>query len=108
MILSAEKSLTVARAPIEISRRRDELAALALDLDSMVERMGALVGAQRNLLSTVSHELRSPLARFSMALGLLRNQAPSEKRKVWEDMLQVLGRLGHQVSERQKNYFMTR
>jgi uracil-DNA glycosylase len=36
---------------------------------------------------------------------LLRTQALSEKRKVWEDMLQVLERLGHPVSERQKNYF---
>jgi two-component system, OmpR family, sensor histidine kinase CpxA len=63
------------RSPREISRRRDELAALALDFDSMVERMAALVGAQRNLLSTVSHELRSPLARFNMTLGLLRSQS---------------------------------
>jgi uracil-DNA glycosylase family 4 len=39
---------------------------------------------------------------------LLRNQALSEKRKVWEDMLQVLGRLDHPVSERQKNYFLAR
>jgi uracil-DNA glycosylase family 4 len=39
---------------------------------------------------------------------LLRNQALSEKRKVWEDMLQVLDRLGHPVSERQKNYFLAR
>jgi uracil-DNA glycosylase family 4 len=39
---------------------------------------------------------------------LLRNQALSEKRKVWEDMLQVLERLGHPVNERQKNYFLPR
>jgi uracil-DNA glycosylase family 4 len=39
---------------------------------------------------------------------LLRNQALSEKRKVWEDMLQVLDRLGHPVSDRQKNYFLAR
>jgi uracil-DNA glycosylase family 4 len=39
---------------------------------------------------------------------LLWNQALSEKRKVWEDMLKVLERLGHPVSERQKNYFLTR
>jgi uracil-DNA glycosylase len=39
---------------------------------------------------------------------LLRNQALSEKRKVWEDMLQVLERLGHPISERQKNYFLAR
>src|SRR4029078_9971580 len=35
---------------------------------------------------------------------LLRNQAPSEKRKVWEDMLQVLDRLEQPISERQSNY----
>src|SRR5436853_2293747 len=37
---------------------------------------------------------------------LLRNQAPSEKRKVWEDMLQVLERLDRPISERQRNYFL--
>ena len=37
---------------------------------------------------------------------LLRNQAPSEKRKVWEDMLQVLERLDQLISERQRNYFL--
>jgi uracil-DNA glycosylase len=39
---------------------------------------------------------------------LLRNQALSLKRQVWEDMLQVLERLGHPISERQKNYFLPR
>jgi uracil-DNA glycosylase len=37
---------------------------------------------------------------------LLRNQAPSEKRKVWEDMLEVLERLERPISERQRNYFL--
>jgi len=37
---------------------------------------------------------------------LLRNQAPSEKRKVWEDMLQVLERLERPISERERNYFL--
>jgi DNA polymerase len=37
---------------------------------------------------------------------LLRNQAITEKRKVWEDMLLVLEKLGHQVSERQRGYFL--
>ena len=37
---------------------------------------------------------------------LLRNQALSEKRRVWEDMLQVMARLGMSASERQKNYFL--
>jgi uracil-DNA glycosylase family 4 len=37
---------------------------------------------------------------------LLRNQALSEKRKVWEDMLQVLERLNQPISERQQRYFL--
>jgi uracil-DNA glycosylase len=39
---------------------------------------------------------------------LLRNQALSEKRRVWEDMLQVLERLGRPISEKQRNYFLAR
>ena len=37
---------------------------------------------------------------------LLRNQALSEKRRVWEDLLQVMQKLGMPISERQRNYFM--
>ena len=37
---------------------------------------------------------------------LLRNQAPSEKRKVLEDMLLVLERLDRPITERQRSYFL--
>jgi len=37
---------------------------------------------------------------------LLRNQSPSEKRKVWEDMLQVLEHLGSNITEKQRTYFL--
>ncbi len=37
---------------------------------------------------------------------LLRNQAISEKRRVWEDMLKVMERLGMAISEKQRNYFL--
>jgi uracil-DNA glycosylase len=37
---------------------------------------------------------------------LLRNQAMSEKRKVWEDMLAVMEKLGMSISEKQQNYFL--
>jgi uracil-DNA glycosylase family 4 len=39
---------------------------------------------------------------------LLRNQSLSEKRKVWEDMLLVLERLGKPISEKQRNYFLSK
>jgi uracil-DNA glycosylase family 4 len=37
---------------------------------------------------------------------LLRNQAPAEKRKVWEDMLQVMEKLGLPISEKQRAFFL--
>src|SRR5580658_1849019 len=52
--------------------RRDELAMLALDFDLMAERLRALLASHRELLRDVSHELRSPLARLQIALGLAR------------------------------------
>ena len=36
---------------------------------------------------------------------LLRNQNPIEKRRVWEDMLQVMEKLQMPISEKQRNYF---
>lgn len=39
---------------------------------------------------------------------LLRNQALSEKRKVWEDMLQVLDRAGYPISAKQRGFFLNR
>ena len=77
----AAGDLTV-RAPVEISERHDELAALAADFDVMVERMSAFVRSQKDLLSTVSHELRSPLTRLIMSLALLRKQSPASEELV--------------------------
>jgi uracil-DNA glycosylase len=37
---------------------------------------------------------------------LLRDERQADKRKVWEDMLQVMEKLGMPISERQRTYFM--
>jgi uracil-DNA glycosylase family 4 len=37
---------------------------------------------------------------------LLRNQAMTEKRKVWEDVLAVMEKLGMSISEKQRNFFL--
>jgi DNA polymerase len=37
---------------------------------------------------------------------LLRNQAMTEKRKVWEDMLAAMEKLGMPISEKQRNFFL--
>jgi signal transduction histidine kinase len=74
----------IAREPLEarvdesVTGRRDELAELGQDFNRMAERIHALVTAQRRLLADVSHELRSPLARLNVALGLARQRAIPE------------------------------
>jgi two-component system, OmpR family, sensor kinase len=57
-----------------IGRRRDEIADLGRDFDHMAARLQASVSAQMRLLHDVSHELRSPLARLRVAIGLARQQ----------------------------------
>ena len=37
---------------------------------------------------------------------LLRNQSLSEKRRVWEDMLAAMEKLGMSISEKQRNFFL--
>ena len=54
---------------------RDEIHALMHDFNHMAERLESLVDAQKLLLRDVSHELRSPLARLSVALELAREDA---------------------------------
>jgi two-component system sensor histidine kinase CpxA len=63
-----------ARVPSSVSHRHDELASLSLDFNSMVEHLRVLVHTKRELLNSISHELRSPLARLTVSAALLRRQ----------------------------------
>lgn len=58
-----------------MGKRKDEIADLALAFDKMAERLEKVFDAQRQLLRDASHELRSPLARLQVALGLARQRA---------------------------------
>jgi two-component system sensor histidine kinase CpxA len=57
---------------------RGEMVELMRDFDRMAERLEGLVDSQSRLLKDVSHELRSPLARLSVALGLARQKSTPE------------------------------
>lgn len=62
------------RVASAMGKRRDELADLGQDFDQMATRLQALMTGQRRLLHDVSHEMRSPLARLQVAIGLARQQ----------------------------------
>jgi two-component system sensor histidine kinase CpxA len=53
--------------------RRDEIGDVAQAFDEMASRIEQLLAADRRLLQDISHELRSPLARLSFAIELIRN-----------------------------------
>lgn len=53
--------------------RHDELGLLASDFDHMSERLRVLLEGRQQLMRDLSHELRSPLARLQVALGLARS-----------------------------------
>jgi two-component system sensor histidine kinase CpxA len=59
---------------VGVERRRDELGDLVRDFNAMASRIEELVSRQRQLISDVSHELRSPLARLYVALDLGRER----------------------------------
>ncbi|SHE85732.1 two-component system, OmpR family, sensor histidine kinase CpxA [Microbulbifer donghaiensis] len=54
--------------------RSDELTDLARDFDSMTAQLQESMAEQRRLIKDVSHELRSPLARLQVALGIARQK----------------------------------
>ena len=67
-----------ARMPVRLHNRRDEIGRLGRDFDRMAERLESLVTGHKRLLGDVSHELRSPLSRLLVALGLTRKAKAEE------------------------------
>jgi two-component system OmpR family sensor kinase len=72
----ASENLDV-RVSAGLEDRHDELAVLARDFDAMADQLRANRAATTQLLRDISHELRSPLARMRVALGLAR-QPPAD------------------------------
>lgn len=58
----------------KLARRRDELGQLGRSFNTMAERISDLLQNQQRLLRDISHELRSPLTRAQLALGLAEQQ----------------------------------
>jgi uracil-DNA glycosylase family 4 len=71
-----------------------------------VEGLLGTRGTMRDLRGRWHSYSQTPLMITYHPSYLLRNQALTEKRKVWEDMLQVLERLERPISEKQRNYFL--
>ncbi|HET6563861.1 MAG TPA: ATP-binding protein [Xanthomonadales bacterium] len=63
-----------ARVKETTPQRRDEFGQLGADFNQMAARLQSMQQSSRRLLRDVSHELRSPLARLSVALEIARKK----------------------------------
>ena len=110
-------------APDEIGRCAPYLATqIAIVKPKVIVALGA--GAMRALFGSTEpvgklrsrwHELHGiPVMPTFNPAYLIRNSANSEKRKVWEDLLSVLermgrmGRMGRTVTAKQQGYFLAK
>ena len=65
-----------------LGNRRDEIADLMRDFDAMAAELRKQIQSERSLLSGVSHELRSPIARIRLALTLARHADDREREEM--------------------------
>ncbi|MFE7278584.1 ATP-binding protein [Streptomyces sp. NPDC057623] len=86
-------------------RGHDEIARLAASVNAMADALGARLEAERRVTADIAHELRTPVAGMSTAVGLLPPGRASELvagsvqklRDLVEDVLEV-ARLDSQVA----------
>lgn len=87
------------RVSPHFSGRRDEIAALGRDFDHMTERLQKAMLEQKRLIKDVSHELRSPLARLQVALGLAQQRSNGSVDKELERIKQAADYLNNVITD---------
>jgi two-component system sensor histidine kinase CpxA len=93
----ASENLDV-RVSAGLEGRKDEVAVLARDFDTMADQLRANRAATTQLLRDISHELRSPLARMRVALGLAR-QPPADLSRQLDRLEREIERLDGLISQ---------
>ncbi|MFZ1984251.1 MAG: HAMP domain-containing sensor histidine kinase, partial [Desulfatitalea sp.] len=82
-------------------RRSDEVGLLAVTIDDMADRLEKLLHSEKEILATISHEFRSPLARMQVALELSNEGADPEMTRSYllgiEDDIKELDRMVNDV-----------
>jgi signal transduction histidine kinase len=86
------------RVSAGLDGRNDELAVLARDFDAMADQLKANRSARTRLLRDISHELRSPLARMRVAVGLAR-QLPADISRQLDRLESEIERLDKLISQ---------
>lgn len=78
--------------------RGDELGELGKDFNTMTRQLDTLMEGQKRLVADISHELRSPLARLQLAIGIAQEQSEP----LSDNLLKQLSRIekeAHQIDD---------
>jgi two-component system sensor histidine kinase CpxA len=68
------------------TRRRDELGSLGRSINRMAEQLRSYVHGQKRFLGDAAHELRSPLGRMQVVLGILEERLKPEDKSYLRDL----------------------
>jgi signal transduction histidine kinase len=82
-----------------VSRREDEIGQVAATFNAMAERVEQSFRTERSLLQDISHELRAPLARMTLAIHLAKQEQPSALLTQIETNAQKLATLVGEITE---------
>lgn len=82
-----------------LGRRKDEIADLARDFNIMAERIQTLIHGHTQLLSDISHELRSPLTRLEVALALAKREVADRDQQRLNSIERDLKRLEELINQ---------
>lgn len=103
---AAREFSSTQKVPAQITpllKRGDEFGDLARDFKNMAGQIQTAFESQKHLLSDVSHELRSPLARLRIALGLVEQKMEgnpvSAHRKEIDQMILECGRIDSLIEQ---------
>jgi two-component system sensor histidine kinase CpxA len=88
-----------ARAGLSGSTRRDEIADLVADFDSMANEIRDLVESNKRMLMGASHDLRSPLSRIRVALSLASTAPEAERNELLGRIELELLRLNEMIEQ---------
>jgi signal transduction histidine kinase len=91
------------RATRDRERLLQDLSALNLSLEAKIaertQELESAIRAQRRLIGDISHEIKSPLARLSMALGLARRSDEAGRPRQYERIEKEIDSISALASE---------
>ncbi len=88
-----------ARAGLRGNTRRDEIADLVKDFDTMAGEIRDLVESNKRMLMGASHDLRSPISRIRVAISLVAMAPEAERRELLDRIELELLRLNEMIEQ---------